>query len=71
MAMGILGWLFCPVLGPFAWAMGSADLREMRAGSMDSGGSATTQIGMILGAVQTVLLIIIVAFICLGLTLTR
>jgi len=71
LAMGILGWLFCPVLGPFAWAMGSADLREMRAGSMDSGGSATTQIGMILGAVQTVLLIIIVAFICLGLTLTR
>jgi hypothetical protein len=69
--MGILGWLFCPVLGPFAWAMGSADLREMRAGSMDSSGSATTQIGMILGAVQTVLLIIIVAISCFGWSLSR
>jgi hypothetical protein len=66
LAFGILGWLVCPVFAPFAWAMGTGDLREMRAGSMDPRGMSLTQAGMILGAIQTVLVIIVLAFVCLG-----
>ena len=66
LTLAILGWAFCPVFGPFAWAMGNADMRAMRSGTMDPGGMSLTQAGMVLGIIQTVLLFIALAFVCLG-----
>lgn len=58
--LAILGWAICFVFAPFAWAMGSADLRAMRGGTMDPSGMGMTQAGMILGMIQTILFIIAV-----------
>ena len=66
LTLAILGWAFCPVFGPFAWAMGSSDMRAMRNGTMDPGGMSLTQAGMVLGIIQTVLMFIAMAFVCLG-----
>jgi predicted Zn finger-like uncharacterized protein len=41
--------------GPIAWAMGSADLKKIRSGEMDSGGEGTTNGGMICGIIGTIL----------------
>ena len=57
--LAILGWAVCFVFAPFAWAMGSADLRAMRTGSMDPSGMGLTQAGMILGMIQTILLLLL------------
>lgn len=62
LALAILGWMFCPIFSIFAWAMGSSDLREMRAGRMDSSGMALTQAGQILGMIQVVLCLLGLAF---------
>jgi hypothetical protein len=64
--LAILGWFICPVFGPFAWAMGSSDLRAMRSGRMDPSGIPLTQAGMVLGLIQTVLLIFGFGLLCLG-----
>lgn len=53
LALGIIGVLFCNLLGPFAWAMGQNDLRAMRQNQMDPGGMGMTQAGMILGIIAT------------------
>jgi len=59
LVLAILGWAVCFVFAPFAWAMGNTDLRAMRAGSMDPRGMGMTQAGMILGMIQTVLLLLL------------
>ena len=56
LVLGILSILVCNLLGPFAWAMGSADLKKMRAGQMDPTGKGETQAGYICGIVGTVLM---------------
>lgn len=66
LAFGILGWVMCPVFGPFAWSMGSSDLRAMRMGQMDPAGESMTQAGMVLGIIQTVLFGLLIFFMCLG-----
>ena len=59
LTLGILSIFFtcftCFVLGITAWVMGQNDLRSMRNGTMDPSGYGTTQAGMILGAIATVL----------------
>ncbi len=66
LTMGILGWALCFVFGPIAWSMGQADLRAMRAGQMDPAGMSLTQTGMILGIIQTILLLLGIAAVCTG-----
>jgi hypothetical protein len=66
LTLAILGWAICPVFGPFAWAMGSGDLRQMRMGQMDASGQGLTQAGMILGVIQTILMFIGIFFVCIG-----
>ncbi len=68
LALAVIGWVFCPVFAPFAWAMGQSDLRSIRSGQMDPSGQSLTQSGMVLGAVETILLIVIMFFMCLGST---
>ena len=58
LTLGILGLVVCGILCIFAWAMGANDLREMRAGRMDSTGYGLTQAGMVLGIVGCVLMIV-------------
>jgi hypothetical protein len=55
LSLGILSLIppCCPILGPIAWYMGNADLREMRAGRMDPEGEGYTNAGRICGIVAT------------------
>jgi hypothetical protein len=66
LVFGILGWVVCPVFAPIAWAMGHADLREMRRGVMDGRGMSLTQVGMILGMAYTILGLLFMVLLCLG-----
>ena len=63
MALGLTnlagGLLVCGLLlfaGPFAWIMGNADLREMRAGRMDPSGESLVRTGQVCGIIATVIL---------------
>ncbi|MBI1902329.1 MAG: DUF4339 domain-containing protein [Planctomycetia bacterium] len=60
LVLGILSVTACVFCGPFAWAMGRNDLKEMAAGRMqtDSNGQGLTQAGMIVGMVGTALMIV-------------
>jgi len=58
LVLGIIGLVACQILGPIAWLMGNADLKEMKAGRMDPEGESMTNIGRILGIVATVLLVV-------------
>jgi hypothetical protein len=65
LAFGVLSWMFCPLFGIFAWSMGSADLRAMRAGQMDPAGIPLTQAGQILGMIHVLLLVAVVMMMAL------
>jgi hypothetical protein len=54
------GWMCCvpAVLGPVAWIMGTADLREIRAGRMDPSGESATRSGQVCGVIATIFMIL-------------
>jgi hypothetical protein len=58
LVLGILGLVICAPLGIAAWIMGSGDLKQMDAGTMDPSGRGNTQAGKICGIIGTILLII-------------
>jgi hypothetical protein len=58
LVLGILGLVVCAPLAIVAWVMGSGDLKQIDAGTMDPAGRGTTQAGKICGIIGTVLLII-------------
>jgi len=58
LVLGILGLIICGPLGIIAWVMGSADLKEMDAGTMDSSGRGATQAGKICGMIAGILMVI-------------
>ena len=61
LVLAILGFVLCgPVTAIPAWIMGSADLKEMDAGTMDPTGRGMTTAGRILGIIQTILFIVVV-----------
>ena len=62
LVLGILGLVFCPIIGIFAWVMGSGDLNEMDAGRMDPEGKTLTQAGKICGIIAVVLMLLGFAF---------
>jgi hypothetical protein len=70
LVLGILSivFVFCGILGPVAWIMGSTDLKEIRAGRMDSEGQGTTNAGRICGIVGTVLNLVMP--VCCGIPFT-
>lgn len=60
LTLGILSWVFsCPIFSVMAWVMGASDLREMRAGRMDSQGMGLTQAGHIMGVLYSLLWIVV------------
>ena len=62
--LSLVLWFCAPVLGPVAWLMGYADLKQMRAGQMDPSGEGMTQAGMVLGMVMTILAGLGLGFFC-------
>jgi hypothetical protein len=56
LVLGILSLVICQPLGIAAWIMGSNDMKEMDAGTMDPSGRGLTQAGKICGIVALVLL---------------
>jgi hypothetical protein len=69
LVLGILGLVFCGPLGIAAWIMGSGDLKQIDAGTMDPSGRGTTNAGKICGMIATILMIlgVVVAILLLGL----
>jgi hypothetical protein len=70
LVLGILSLVICQPLGIAAWIMGSNDMKEMDAGTMDPSGRGLTQAGKICGIVALVLLgigIIIAVLVMIGL----
>ena len=51
------------VVGPFAWVMGSNDLREIREGRMDPSGEGMTRAGQVCGIVGTVILVLALLYV--------
>lgn len=68
LVLGILSLVVCSPLGIAAWIMGSGDLKQMDAGTMDPSGRGNTQAGKICGIIGTILLI--VSFIVVGIFFT-
>jgi hypothetical protein len=62
LVFGLLGWFFCAIFSIMAWVMGSADLREMRAGRMDRSGMGMTQAGMVIGMIHCILCLLGILF---------
>lgn len=66
LALAIISWaVSCPIFGICAWVMGSADLREIRAGRMDPSGTGLTHAGQIIGmlhAMLTIVAIVVLVF---------
>jgi hypothetical protein len=68
LVLGILSLVVCQVLGPFAWKIGNAALRDMNAQpdvTWSNRGNITA--GRILGIVSTVLMLVGIAFFVLWL----
>jgi hypothetical protein len=66
--VGLVGGWLCVlpvILGPIAWIMGNADMREIRAGRMDPSGESSTRAGQVCGMIATGFLILAVLVVCL------
>lgn len=59
LAFGILSWAVCFPFGVAAWAIAAQDLKAMRAGHMDPSGESLTRAGLILGAANVILGVLI------------
>jgi hypothetical protein len=55
LAMGILGFVICPILSVVAWVMGSGALRDIASGQMDPKNKGLVQAGYYLGIINCVL----------------
>ncbi len=62
--LGIIGFMFCQLLSPVAWAIGSSYEKGCRAKGLKPSGAGTA--GKILGIVGTVFLFLILAFMVLS-----
>jgi len=58
LVLGILGLVVCSPLAIVAWVMGSGDLKEIDAGTMDPSGRSSTSAGKICGIIGTILMIV-------------
>ena len=72
LVLGILGLILCGVFTAIpAWIMGSGDLKQIDAGTMDPAGRGLTNAGRILGIIGTILgilgLLVLIAVAGLGL----
>jgi hypothetical protein len=64
LVLGIVSLVAIQILGPVAWLLGNADLKEMRAGRMDPAGESQTNIGRVLGMIATLLMVVSLVIAC-------
>lgn len=57
--LGIVGFFFCQILGPFAWYVGNQEIQAIREGRSPRTGESLATIGKVLGIIATVILLII------------
>ncbi|MFB3894756.1 MAG: DUF4190 domain-containing protein [bacterium] len=62
LVLGILGIVCCGVIAPFAWYIGSAELKQIKAGLSSQAGKGFAQAGMIMGIIGSVLLVLTIIF---------
>jgi uncharacterized Tic20 family protein len=60
--LGILGLVFCQLLGPFAWVMGKKALNEIDASGGAIGGRSNVMIGYVCGIISSALIILGILF---------
>jgi hypothetical protein len=58
LVLGIIGLVCCGLCAPFAWYIGSAEMKQIKAGLSSQAGKSFAQIGMILGIIGTILFIL-------------
>ncbi len=63
LVLGLLGMLVFPPLAPFAWAMGTQELRAVDAGRRSPENRQLARVGQVLGAVMSLLLILFVVLV--------
>lgn len=61
--LGLLGMFVFPLLAPFAWSMGTRELRAVDAGRRAGDNRQLARIGQILGIVMSLLLILLVVLV--------
>lgn len=66
LVLGILGIVCCQVCAPFAWWLGSKELKAIRAGQSSAEGEGMAKAGMILGIIGTILFIFALIWIVVG-----
>jgi len=64
LVVGIAGWMFCGLLSPIAWAMGSSYMAKCRSLGVEPGGAGKA--GKIMGIIGTLFLLATVAFFALA-----
>jgi uncharacterized membrane protein YjgN (DUF898 family) len=62
LVLGILGFVLCGLIGPFAWGMGNNVVRQIDAAGGQWGGRTEANVGRVLGIVATALLIVSIFF---------
>lgn len=65
LVLGILGFVLCGVLAPFAWSMGAKELKAIDDGMRDPANRGTANAGKILGIIGSVFLALAVVAIVL------
>jgi len=61
--LGILGLVVCGIIAPFAWAIGSTEVRAIDEGRRNPSNRGMAQAGKILGIIGTVLIALGVALV--------
>ncbi|GAA3535033.1 hypothetical protein AFL01nite_07210 [Aeromicrobium flavum] len=69
LVLGIIGLVFCQVLGPFAWVIGGRAVKEIDANPGVWDGRGEAQAGRILGIIATVFLILSILALAFFITL--
>ena len=57
LVLGILGFVCCQACAPFAWYMGSQELKAIKSGQSTAAGQGFATAGMVLGVIGTILLV--------------
>lgn len=66
LVLGIIGVVCCQLAGPFAWYLGSNELKAIRAGLAPASGEGVAKAGMILGIIASVLFVFVLIWIFLA-----
>ena len=65
LVLGVAGFFCCNLVGPVAWYMGHQERKAIRAGLSSPAGDGMALAGMILGIIDTVLLVVALVFVVL------